>query len=130
MDFQTLTRCPGCLGLTLDRTQGCIDHKPLEADKRARLLLGARGYRLYTQPGHPTLDLVYMVNDDPDDLRFDIVTQWSPLTPQEMFLRLEASGWPITTDHICPECKEADSSGLEWCDGCKDQFQLEGAGKW
>lgn len=127
---QTLIRCPTCLGLSFDRIQGCITKHEGDTDQRARLLLGARGYRLYAQPGHDTLDLVYMVNDDPDDLRFDIVTQWSNLSPQEMYERLEASGWPTTTDHICPVCKEADSSGLEWCAGCKDQHQLEGAGKW
>lgn len=128
MNRINLTRCPNCLTLTFQN-----GHKGCDLalrDQRALFLLHMRGYRVYHIPRHKEVDVVWLLNDDPDDLQFEIVAHYVTLTPYEIYTRLEAADWPTKADHRCPECKEADSSGLEWCDRCKGQFQMEGAGKW
>lgn len=122
MEYQTLTRCPNCLDLSLDRTEGCITNHAGDRDARARRLLHSKGYIISEGM------LVYVENDDPDDYR--LITMAEAPDPVDAYLYLESAGWPQAPDWSCPSCGEGLVSAIgEICAFCsRENDEAERAG--
>lgn len=122
MDFQTLTRCPLCLDLTHDRTEGCITNHAGDADKRAARLLHTQGY--IVQEGV----VKYVINDDPDNYQLAFIADALGLV--DTYHALEQADWPQRSDWECPACGEGRVSTLgEICAFCQLEQAEESDGR-